>query len=325
MIKLGFILLVTLVTSYGFAVPSLNFGFKEYKEMMNGYLLGIGIAEKYMDHLLGCLTDQKHLEVDFVELMDKIDKLDFTNLPLTAERFADLYEVLIMSIVEIDLCANDNDDYDKIFQRIYHLMPGTIIKRLMLNFISNGPQIFKDIQDAIDNYIGGNFKQLGRDLGDIMRMILMFHAQPLNLEDYIKLLKGLLKGMNVNKDVEKIIKCADKVPDALLEILAAIEEIKRFDINHINEFILSVLKLITSIKNILKELGVCGESIEEIKAIIEKLSNIDIGIVIEKITQNFFGIIINIKEAIDAWTDAEYETFGLKIGEVIFIILLKIE
>ncbi len=153
-----------------------GFGFPEYKDMMHGFLLGITVEEKYTDHLLNCLTDQKKLEVQFVETMDKIDKLDFTNLPLTAELFVTLYDGLIMSIVEIDLCANENDDYDKLFQRIYHLMSSTIMKRLMLNFISNPQQIFKDIQDAVDNYLNGKFRQVGKDLGDIMHMVLLYRG-----------------------------------------------------------------------------------------------------------------------------------------------------
>ena len=146
---------------------SKGFEYKDYKEVMRGFLMGIGVKEMYLDHLLGCLTDQKDVEVKFIETLDKIDRLDFTNLPATAELFADLYDIVIMSVVEIDLCANDNDEYDHLFRRIYSLMNSVIVKRLMLNFISNHQQIFKDIQDAIDNYHGQKFKQLGIDLGDI--------------------------------------------------------------------------------------------------------------------------------------------------------------
>ena len=66
------------------------FTFKEYKEMMGGFLLGITVEQKYLDHLLSCLTEDRSLESRFVQLMDKIDKLDFQNLPLTATLFADL-------------------------------------------------------------------------------------------------------------------------------------------------------------------------------------------------------------------------------------------
>jgi hypothetical protein len=325
MIKSGIIFLIVLVTASGYETTMPGFDFKDYKEMMHGFLLGIEIAEKYMDHLLSCLTDQKSLEVKFVEIMDKIDKLDFSNLPYTAELFADLYEVIIMSIVEIDLCSKDNDDYDKLFQKIYHLMPTTIIKRLMLNFISNPQQIFKDIQDAIDNYLGGKFRQVGQDIGDIMRMVLLYRVvKPLTLEEYIKLLKGLLTGLNVNADLEKVLKCVDKVPDAVERIVLVIQLLKKIDITNIEEVIDAIKNLITAVKEVLKELGVCAESVAEIKELIEKLSKIDLTKIIKQITKHVFEIIAAIMDAKKAWELEDYEKFGLKVGEVLYMILIKL-
>ena len=325
MIKSGIIFLLVLVTASAYENTLLSFGFKEYKDMMKGLLLGIGIADKHMDHLLSCLTDQKSLEVHFVETMDKIDKLDFSNLPLTAELFADLYEGIIMSIVEIDLCSKDNDDYDKLFQKIYHLMPTTIVKRLMLNFISNPQQIFKDIQDAIDNYLAGKFQQQGQDLGDIIRLVLLYKTvRPLTLEEYISLLKGLLAGLNVQIDIEKILKCVDKVPESVDKILLALQELKRIDIAHIMDVVEAVKHLISAVKEVLKELGVCAESVIEIKVIIEKFSNIDLTKIMGRITKYFLEIIAAVMEAKNAWDMEEFEKFGQKVGEVLFILLLKV-
>lgn len=325
MIKSGIIFLIVLVTASAYETTMPGFDFKDYKEMMHGFLLGIGILEKHMDHLLSCLTDQKSLEVKFVETMDKIDKLDFSNLPLTAELFADLYETIIMSIVEIDLCSKDNDEYDKMFQKIYHLMPSTIIKRLMLNFISNPQQIFKDIQDAIDNYLGGKFRQVGQDIGDIMRMVLLYRAiRPLTLEEFIKLLKGLLTGLNVQNDVEKILKCVEKVPDAVEKILLAIQQLKKIEITNILEVVEAIKSLINAVKEVLKELGVCAESVKEIKELIEKLSKIDLTKIIGQITKHVFEIIAAVMDAKKAWEKEDFETFGLKVGEILFMILIKL-
>ena len=325
MIKSGIIFLIVLVTASGYETTAPSFDFKDYKEMMHGFLLGIEIAEKYMDHLLSCLTDQKSLEVHFVEAMDKIDKLDFSNLPLTAELFADLYEVIIMSIVEIDLCSKDNDDYDKLFQKIYHLMPSTIIKRLMLNFISNPQQIFKDIQDAIDNYLGGKYRQVGQDIGDIMRMVLLYRVtKPLTLEEYLKLLTGLLKGLNVQKEVEKILKCVENVPEAVERIQLAILEMKKIDIMHISTVVEAFKGLINAVKDALKELGVCTQTVPEIKELIQKLSDVDVNKIMTQITKHIWEIIGEVFEAKKAWEKLDYEQFGLRVGNVLYLVLIKL-
>ncbi len=194
---------------------SASFGFEEYKQMFRGFLLGISVQEKHLTKLLSCLIDRKTLEVRFVEIMDKIDKLDFTNLPLTAQLFVELFDVITIGVVEIDLCAEANDEYDRLFRKIYHLMSTTIFKRLMLNFISNPQQIFKDIQDAVDNYILGKYQQLGNDLGDIMHMVLMYRGDAEAHLDYKAVVKGLLGGLGLAGETSRVLQCLDnsKMPD----------------------------------------------------------------------------------------------------------------
>jgi len=300
-----------------------GFSYEEYKLMMRGFLIGLGVPDQFLDHLIGCLTDQKSLEVMFVETMDKIDKLDFSNLPLTAALYVDLYEVVITSIVEIDLCSTPNDEYDKLFQKIYHLMASTIIKRLMLNFISNPQQIFKDMQDSIDNYMSSNFQQVGKDLGDIMHMVLIYKTHlTLTLEEYIQLVRGLLKGMNVNHDVEEILKCINKVPDIIQQINEALETLKHLDIKHIKELVDAVMKIIDAVKKIMDSIKDCAGSVQDIKVIIEKLSHLNLQKIMDRITSDFLRIIVDIMNAKNAWENKEYERFGDAVGSVIYRILL---
>jgi hypothetical protein len=303
----------------------LGFGFPEYKEMIHGFLTNIGVDEKYMTHLLGCLTDQPNLEVKFVELMDRIDKLDFTNLPLTAELFSSVYyDIITMSVVEIDLCSNPNDDYDKLFQKIYHMTPSTIFKRLMLNFISNGQQTFKDIQDCIDNYLAQKYRQLGLDLGDIMHLILIYHMtdSPLSLDEFISLARGLLHSLNVHGDVEQILKCITKVPEIVKAISAVIEVLKKFDIQKLNELVQVLIKLFDDVKKIIADLAACAQSVEDLKTIVEKLSNLDFITIVTRISSNFALILSFLMTIQQTWEKRAFEKFGEALGNIIYRILL---
>jgi len=318
-----YVIIFTFSLLMGLGMSSqVGFEYKDYKEVMKGFLLGIGVQDKYLDHLLSCLTDQKDVEVRFIETIDKIDRLDFNNLPLTAELFADLYDIIIMSVVEIDLCANENEEYDVLFRRIYNLMYATIVKRLMLNFISNHQQIFKDIQDMVDNYHGQKFKQLGTDLGDIMHLVLIYKTTGFALEDYIKLIKGLLKGLNVDHDVDKILKCVDKVPDVMDEIAKAIEIIKNLDINNINEIVISAIRIFMSVKKAFEDISICADTVSDIKVIIEKLSNLDIEKIVERVSKDMFRFVFEILAAENAWEQKDYESFGDHIGAIIYCIFL---
>lgn len=316
---------LVLLTAFAKAEPVVGFGYEEYKAVMKGFLTGIMIDEKYLPHLLSCLTDRKDLEVKFVETMNKIDRLDFTNLPLTAELFAELFDTLIWSVVEIDLCAEENSDYDKLFQKIYRLTSSTMVKRIMLNFISNPQQIFKDMQDCIDNYLGGKFERLGYDLGDIMHILLIYRMvnDEMNLEEYIKLLKGLLTGMNVKNDVEKILKCVEKVPSVIALISKALEDLKHIDMSHLKEMVEGLIKVFQAIKGALLELGVCASGYADIKAIIEKLSHIELADVIQRVALNIMKIISELINAKAAAETKNYEKLGTHIGSIIYIVLLS--
>jgi len=321
--KYVIIFTLAILAGYSVATKPLGFGFEEYKLVMNGFLLGIGVPDSYMATLLACLTDQKHLEMDFVETMDKIDKLDFTDLPLTAELFSKLFDGLTMSIVEIDLCAPDNEEYDRIFQKIYHLMPQTIVKRLMLNFISNAQQTFKDIQDAVDNYLSGKFKQVGTDLGDIMHLILLYRTyNGMSLQDYIKLVQGLLKGMNVKNDVEKIIKCIANVPDIVNQIGTVIEMLKNIDLEHIKEIVDAIMKIFAIVKDVMVDLSTCAETVSELKVIVEKLSKLNLEKIMERVTQQMFRIVYDVMGTKDAWERKLYDKAGEYLGDVIYRLLL---
>ena len=302
---------------------SFGFGYEEYKLMIRGFLIGITVEEGYLDHLLSCLTDQKNLEVRFVETMDKIDKLDFSNLPLTAALFSELYDIIIMSVVEIDLCSNENEAYDRLFRSIYNMMPSTIIRRLMLNFISNPQQIFKDIQDAIDNYMNKKYQQVGKDLGDIMHMILQYRCEPtMELQEYIKIVKGLLTGLNISHDIDNVLKCINTVPDVVAQLAQIIETLKNIDIYHIKELVEAMMKIFNDIKDMLEQLAVCAETVPELKEIVEKLSKLTLEKIVEKVNKDTFSIMLNLMSAKAAWEIKQYERFGKYMGNIIYKILL---
>ena len=207
---------------------------------------------------------------------------------------------------------------------MYHLMPATIIKRLMLNFISNPQAIFKDIQDAVDNYLLGKFQLLGRDLGDIMHLILTFAMdRPLiSFNDYLKIIKGFFTGMNIKHEVDEILKCIEKIPNAFTVLIRIINELKNINLNDIKVLIETIMKIYSQVKEILVSLTPCAETAPEFKSILDKLLSLGFGQVIKIVTKNFLMIYNTFLDAEKLFVEGKYEEFGKVIGNLIYQLFL---
>ncbi len=318
--------MVTMAICVGLlAEGSRGFEFPEYKEVMRGFLHGLGVDPKYDEHLLKCLTDQKRLEVEFVETMNKIDKLDFTNLPLTADLLVDLYAVVVTSVVEIDLCSEPNDEYDKLFQKIYHLSPQTITKRLMLAFISNPQQIFKDLQDAIDNYLGEKFLALGLDLGDIMHMVLLYKAPKpgLAVADYTHLVEGLFRGLKIAYNEDAVARCIGILPNIARTLRRAVKNTQPATLTDLSRVLEAMKILAHEISGLLSRFKLCIYCERNLKLPVldnTALNNVRLQ---SKIRERGTQLLTQLGQATTHYFKREYESFGQTVGTIISWTLLE--
>ena len=147
----------------------------------------------------------------------------------------------------------------------------------------------------------------------------------ITLDDYIKMVKGMLEGMNVKHDMDKIVKCMDHVPDIVHLIMAAIEKIKHIDFKHIDIKLLVelIVQIVGAVREIIQSILPCADTSEEFKKLIEKFSNLDFNKIIQNVMGNIFLIIADLGKIQEAVNKAQYEDLGKAMGDILFLVFLK--
>lgn len=307
---------IIIVLSFLVFLGKCEFGHKEHSDVMRGYLLGLTVKQTDLDSLIACFYDDRTGRANFVELMSKIDRLDYTNLPLVAKFFTDLLTSLRRGIISIDLCTQENHNYDRLFKRIYNTMATTLNKRLMLNFISNPQQIAKDIEDAVDNYQAGKFKELGKDIGDIMHILLTFSVESpsFELDDCLEALKGFFAGLKI--DEKFVSNCFDKMTAILHKLIMPLQGLN----DDIFEVIEALEQLFQQARDIIRNWNACNDFVAELKGVINKILNTK---VIEVIIKNYMMILNDVLKTREAFLDREYKSFGQILGNMLHRLFLN--
>lgn len=308
----GIVITLLFLASFG----ECDFGHKEHSDVMRGYLLGLTVKQADLEHLISCFHEDRAGRVSFTLLMDKIDKIDYKNLPLVAETFTKLLTVLKRDIIAIDLCTQQGHAYDRLFRKIYNTMGATLNKRLMLNFISNPQQITKDIEDAVDNYIAGRFKEVGRDIGDVMHILLTFAVESPSsrLDDCLEILGGFFSGLKI--DQKFVSNCFDKMRVVLNKLMITLQRLNNADIFEILEIL---GQLYQEVMDIILNWSSCESLIAELKTLIDKILNTK---VIEIIIKNYTTILEYMLKAKDAFVYGEYRTFGEILGSLLQLLFI---
>jgi flagellin-specific chaperone FliS len=148
-------------------------------------------------------------------------------------------------------------------------------------------------------------------------------VQNVTVDDYILMVKGLLEGLNVKEDMNKIIKCIDQVPAAVHVLIEAIKKMKDMHIKNIKEIVEAIIQIIGALREIVDDILPCAESSEEIKKLIEKFSNIDFNKLIANLMMKLIKMVPEIMDAKKCIDEMKWEPFGKHVGKAIYILLFE--
>lgn len=301
-----------------------EFGHEEYKQMISGYLKGLHVREQHIPGLISCISDDKTTRTSFGISIDKLRTTNFKNLPLTAETLAKTFGILKKPILEVSNCPPESNFYDRLFKRIYLMMAPTLTKRLMLNFISNPQQIFKDITDAIHNYLGSKFKDLGVDLGDIMHIVLTFATKPpvIYLADYLQILEGFFTGLNIRTLPDSILGCANSVPKAAEVLVFALKGLESADMEDPKEQIEFLKGVSEEMREMLETVADCAKAVPAIERLVKEVKGADMKKVAETIARSHADVFPSLVKAGDALMTNEYLVFGQMLGTILYQLFL---
>ena len=145
----------------------------------------------------------------------------------------------------------------------------------------------------------------------------------ITVEDYILMVKGLLEGLNIKQDMNKIIQCIDHVPAAVHVLIEAIKKIKNLDIHNILQIVEAIIQTIGALREIVDDILPCAESSEELKKLIDKFTHIDFDKIFQQLLMKLIKIVPEIMDAKKAIDEKRWEDFGKKVGKSIYILLLE--
>lgn len=316
----GILLVLVFCISFGQCL----YDFEGYKKLVTGYLQGLKVRPEHIPGMLPCLENDVSGRARFHECMNIIDRLDYSNLPLVAESLTKLYSVLSRPILEVDNCVEADRTYDRLFRRIYTMMGTTLTKRLMLNFISNPQQILKDIEDAVHNFAVEKYKETGIDFGEIMHIVISFASEPpsVDLDAYLKILKGFFTGLNIKGEVDSVFKCIKAVPVAIERLLVILQQLKDLDFKKLDELIELFKQVYREITRILESLKECAEAVPELKILIQKILGVELKKIIEVLLKNYVAIFTSLMRAKEAFIARHYQEFGEILGKIVYQLFL---
>ena len=145
----------------------------------------------------------------------------------------------------------------------------------------------------------------------------------ITLDEFILLLKGMFEGMDIEHDMEEIIKCITHVPDAAHVLIAALEKLIHLDIKNLKEVVELIIQMVGAIKEIINVILPCVSTIDEWKKILEKLSKLDINKILNRLVEKIFDIVAEIKNIKNAILKKDYESLGKSLGYIVYIIFLE--
>jgi len=299
-------------------------------DFIAGFLVGINEV-KTMDDLLKCVKDADQILEKIVLALKKIATIKFSEM---LKGFELLFEAFLELEIMLRPCLQGFTQFNKLIDAIMH----ADITELLLRVLRNIGPFIQDVNDCIESFDSGDYKQAGQDIGDIMFRLFLAEMskglyRPLtsmpgfSFDDFVQMVKGFLTGINQAHNFDDIEKCLVAFPEVWVLVKQAVDDIKKIKwdevLKDLTKLIEPLLKLIEAFKEVLHSIKPCSKVPEEINAIIKKISEIDAEKLLEKILHNVFQIINDLTEAIKNLTEGKFFQFGNDIGDILYRLILQ--
>jgi hypothetical protein len=150
------------------------------------------------------------------------------------------------------------------------------------------------------------------------------------MDDVKQLMKGLLEGLKSGgmDQLDDILECLKAAPENLHRIEDAIHDLKHFDVWHWKEVKEALEIILGTMIDLYDMAKPCVKSGSAIESIIKLITNLNISTLLARMGKNliFHGghLYKDLKNAIDAWKNDDYYTFGYNIGDFLWSLIMKL-
>lgn len=283
-------------------------------DFLTGFLVGIH-EQKDIKELLKCLNDLEPIIEKIIEALKLISQLKWESL---RKGVALLLAALKEFSEKLTPCLSGFEQLKKLLKAIAHADVLKIITKIMSN---PTPYIFS-IMDCVNSIKNGNYTQAGKAFGNVLYMLFLEDSLKMNFNDVVRLIEGFLTGINQKHNFNNIEECLKLIPEIIEIVTKIIEEFRDMDWKDIEKIISVFLKIADSFKEIILAIKPCSQTPKEFEDIINKIINVDVSKLLDKVMKNMFQLVSYITNLIKHIQEAKFYEVGLEAGSIVYLVFL---
>eukprot|EP01022_Parablepharisma_sp_SALTPOND_P014791 TRINITY_DN2052_c0_g1_i1.p4 TRINITY_DN2052_c0_g1~~TRINITY_DN2052_c0_g1_i1.p4 ORF type:complete len:560 (+),score=87.61 TRINITY_DN2052_c0_g1_i1:7838-9517(+) len=281
-------------------------------EFMEGFLEGLNVKGD-INKILECVKGGEGVLEKVIEALNYLIHIDIRHMEDIIKGITMLVEAVQEIYKIIEPCAQSVEEIKKLIENIISI---NVIK-IVWKLIQNAGQFIYDIQDAVNSFAKGDFRQGGHDVGDILYRLFLAEVTSDPVFDF---LKGFFEGLNEKGDVNKIIECIHDLEPIMNEIIQALELISHFKFNDVIEGVKLLVQAVTEMMNAIRP---CTEGFEQVKKLMDALMHFNIMKIVTKIMTNPGVFLHDVMECIDSFKKGDFHTCGKDLGDIMYRLFLE--
>ena len=305
-------------------------------KFIEGFINGAGLSDFFtcVDQILESKIYNKWYQ-EVVDVIVKIKSLTIHDWKQIQIIITELGEVLKSIYGEAIECFKGSKELIALLKEILAIDPVTIIPRMIKEIIMNRGKLFEDLMGIIESAKKGEFYKMGFDIADFINHLLFKMVTINPASEAYQILKGILLGLKQDEvDVEELLECVgdvdyivESINDGIKEVKIIINDIKKFNFEHLFEIIKAFEMIFTDLRQIFVDMEPCAQSNKDIMKIIAIFKGKSAKEIAERIAidciKNAYGVFTDIKDAINYFETGRYIDFGMKVGDVLYKCFLQ--
>lgn len=286
----------------------------DFMEFTKGFLIGLSEL-KPVEGLKNCLKsgDELMLRVNATMSILKEFKLASVKTALTT-----LHKAMSDFMGALKPCMGE---YKQLLLLTKNLATANIAK-LALKIMKKPGAYVQDVRMCLSCFKLKNFLCVGNSTGHLMFLLLLSRREA-PLDPLRSFLKGFLEGIRETKTIADLDKCLQDAEPILRDLKAAMQLLKHA--RGIYDIVRGMSLLINSSIRLVNKLQPCVGQFQQLQRLIDVIFNSGIDRLIDKLAKNPLPILMNIIEAIRAYSTREYDKMGLSLGDMLYRIYLAKE
>ena len=289
-------------------------------DFIKGFVEGIGETGNF-EELKKCINGAEGAINKIIEAIKLIKKGGFENI---IAGIAKLVEAVKELLDILKPCAGSMKELQRLIEALKHID----IKKIALKILTNFAKFISLITEAIACFEKGDFYCAGKDIGIFLRMLFLDATEEFNYDDFsfddiIKILKGLLKGIDQKGVLENTMACINSMPYIYKLLMDLVEEIKNMQWKNIEEFAKAMVHVMEVLKTVLQSAVPCSKCLAELYTIMLKIMSITWAKIMEHAMKNIGSLLSDLTKAVGHIQKAMYFEFGEDVGDIIWVLFLS--